>query len=238
MEMPDPTEMGREVSHHLHEEHESRLRHDLREIERDWLEIVVAFVLAFAAVSSAWSAYEAARWGTHGSALFAEASTKRAESIQSSTLGGQLALADVTIYTQWFQATLSGNKSLATEIRVRMTPELSKAVDTWLAGRPTNPLPPGGPFRDGGYVIPKTEETTALSHEATALLNEGEDAHNQANHFVLVGVMFAITLFFGAISGKFAAKALRTAMVVLAAVAFSGALIALLLQPQIAPWAH
>jgi hypothetical protein len=238
MEMPDPTEMSREVSHHLHDEHESRLKHDIKEIERDWLEIVVALVLAFAAVASAWSAYEAARWGTRGSALFAEASTKRAESIQSSTLGGQLALADVTIYTQWFQATLAGNKKLATEIRVRMTPELSAAMDRWLAGKPPNTVPPGGPFRNGGYVIPKTEETAALSHEATALLNEGEDAHNQANHFVLVGVLFAITLFFGAISGKFSAKPLRTAMVIFAVVAFTTALVALLAQPQIAPWVH
>ncbi len=235
MEMPDPTEMSREVSHHLHEEHESRLRRDLREIERDWLEIVVAVVLALAALGSAWSAYEAARWGTRGTGQFAEASAKRAESIQASTLGGQLALADVTIYTQWFAATLSGQHKLAAEIRARMTPELSKAVDRWLADAPPGTIPSGGPFRNGGYVIPKSEESAALGHEAAVLQQEGEHSHDQANRFVLIGVMFAITLFFGAMSGRFRAKAVRIAMVVMAVVAFSGALITLLIQPQILP---
>jgi hypothetical protein len=46
--------MGREVAHHLHEQHASRLRHDLHEIERDRHEIVVAFILAFAALGAAW----------------------------------------------------------------------------------------------------------------------------------------------------------------------------------------
>jgi hypothetical protein len=233
--MPDPAEMSREVAHHLDQDHESRLRRDLKRMERDWWEIVVVFVLAFAALGSAWSAYEAASWGTLGSARFAEADKQQALSVQASTLGGQLELVDITIYTQWFLATLSGDQQLAAQIRQRMTPELSAAMDKWLAGAPPNTVPPGGPFRDGGYVMPKSEESAALADEATALMAEGESDHNRANHFVLVGVMFAITLFFGAIAGRFASKPLRSAMVVLAALAFAGALTALLLQPQIIP---
>jgi hypothetical protein len=238
MEMPNPTEMSREVADHLQEEHESQLRRDSKEIERDWLEIVVAFVLALAALGSAWSAYQAARWGTYGTEQIAAATAKRAQQNQASTFGGQTAVADVQFYTQWLAATVSGDRKVAAEFRAKMTPELSRAMDRWLAGAPPGTVPAGVPFSNYGYVVPQVQEAAALGRQAAALQAGAARSHNQANRFVLIGVLFAITLFFGAISGRFGAKALRTAMVALAAVTFAGAFIVLLSQPQILPWGH
>jgi hypothetical protein len=238
IEIPDPTEMSREVAHHLHEEHDSRLRRDLREIEHDWREVVAAFVLAFAALGSAWCAYQAASWGSRSAQTNADAATKQALALRESAYDTQLTLIDVDAFTAWLDAVTVGDKKLADRVRERFSPELAAAMETWLAGRDPDPasLPRGTPFRDGGYDVPASDSSDAYMRDALALHRQGVLDDNQADRFVLVGVVFAVTLFFGAIAGRFKVRLLRTVMVVLSAGAFIGALAVLLAEPQILPW--
>jgi hypothetical protein len=233
MEVPDPTEMGREVAHHLHEQHESRLRRELHEIERDWHEIVVAFILAFAALGSAWCAYQAATWSTRGSDAYAEASALQAEAIEASASGAQMALVDVELYLAWLDAVTAGDTKLVAELRSRFGPELSAAVDDLAATGASGSR--AGPFRGESYDVPGSKESVKLRRRATALQQQGHRYDDLGDRFVLIGVVFAVTLFFGAIAGRFKVRALRTAMVVLAAGAFAGALAILLSQPQTIP---
>lgn len=233
MEVPDPAEMGREVAHHLHEQHESRLRHDLHEIERDWHEIVIAFILAFAALGSAWCAYQAATWSTRGSDAYAEASSLQAEAIEASASGAQMALIDVELYLAWLDAVTAGDEKLAAELRSRFGPELTAAVDDLQAVESAGSR--AEPFRGGGYAVPGSKRSAVLRRHAAALQQQGHEYDELGDRFVLIGVVFAVTLFFGAIAGRFKVRALRTTMVVLAAIAFTGALVILLSQPQTVP---
>jgi hypothetical protein len=230
--------MSREVVHHLHEEHESRLRRDLREIEHDWREVVAAFVLAFAALGSAWCAYQAASWGSKSAQTNATAATRQTQALRESAYDTQLTLIDVDAFTAWLDAVTVRDKKLADRLRTRFSPELESAMQTWLAGRGVDParLPPGSPFKNGGYDVPASDQSDAYMREALALHRQGVLDDNQADRFVLVGVVFAVTLFFGAIAGRFKARLLRTVMVVLSAGAFVGALAVLLMEPQILPW--
>jgi hypothetical protein len=229
--------MSREVAHHLHEEHESRFRRELREVEHDWREVVAAFVLAFAALGSAWCAYQAASWGSRSAQTNSAAVTRQTQALRASAYDTQLTLIDVDAFTAWLDAVSVGDKKLADRVRTRFSPELTAAMRTWLAGRGAYPtrLPSGSPFRNGGYNVPASAESEAFMREAIALHRQGVLADNQADRFVLVGVVFAVTLFFGAIAGRFKAQLLRTIMVVLSAVAFIGALAVLLAEPQILP---
>lgn len=235
MEVPDPTEMGREVAHHLHEQHESRLRQELREVERDWREVVIAFVLAFAALGSAWCAYQAASWSSRSAETNAAAATRQAQALRASTFDTQLTLIDVDTFIAWFAAVSQGDAKLAAQLRGRFTPELETATQAWLAGRDPATLPAGTPFAQDEYDVPASDEADQLMADALALHRQGVLNDDQADRFVLVGVVFAVTLFFGAIAGRFKAELLRTIMVVLSAVAFVGALAVLLAEPQILP---
>jgi hypothetical protein len=235
MEVPDPTEMSREVAHHLHEQHESRFRHDLREIERDWREVVVAFVLALAALGSAWCAYQAASWSTKSAETNADAASKQAEALRASTYDTQLTLIDVDTFIAWLDAVSQEDDRVAAQLRRRFSPELETATKAWLAGRDPASLPPGTPFSQDEYDVPASDEADSLMADAIALRRQGVLDDDQADRFVLVGVVFAVTLFFGAIAGRFKVELLRTIMVVLSAVAFIGALAVLLAEPQILP---
>src|SRR5512132_103256 len=67
------------------------------------VEILEAFLLAFVAIATAWSGYQAARWDGHETELYAQASAVRVRADQLLTLGGQQRLLDVTTFNTWIE---------------------------------------------------------------------------------------------------------------------------------------
>lgn len=60
-----------------------------------WIELLAASVLALATIASAWSAYQATRWGGVQGAAFAQAGAARAESVRASDLADADLIIDV-----------------------------------------------------------------------------------------------------------------------------------------------
>src|SRR5919106_72501 len=80
------------------------------------LETIAAIVLGIAALATAWTAYQATRWGGEMSTEFNEASSLRAESVRLTTAAGQQSAVDVQIAADWLMAAVTENEALANEL--------------------------------------------------------------------------------------------------------------------------
>ena len=76
-------------------------------------EVIVTVVLAFATLATAWSGYQAARWGGEQSASYSQAGALRTESTRASTEAGQLVQIDIGMFTNWVNAFAAEDQRLA-----------------------------------------------------------------------------------------------------------------------------
>ena len=198
-----------------------------------FFETLATMVLAVAAVATAWSAYQSSRWNGIMATEFNEAGALRAESVRASTAAGQRQVVDVTLVADWLYATISGDDAVARELRARMPPELDVAMTAWLGDWQTEqPLPEGHPFSEGRYQAPGVAEAQELERRAEATFKQGRDANQRSDNYVLTGVLFALTLFFAAMTGKFGtvnhARGMVTASVCLMVIG----VVLLIIQPK------
>ena len=197
--------------------------HAIAPIDRTdrWVEVVAAAVLALATVASAWSAYQASRWGGVQSAAFAEAGALRAESVRASDLADAELTVDVEYFAIWLDGASTDNEELQRRVEESFRPEFAVAFEAWQATDPfVDPDAPHTPFEMDEYRVEAAEEADALRGQAEAAANEALDANQTGDNYVLTTVLFASVLFFAGISTKFENRKIKLAMVTLGLVAF------------------
>lgn len=167
------------------------------------MELLATILLAVAAVLTAWSSYQSARWSGVQASNYAKAGATRVESGKASTLAGQQTEVDVITFTSWADAYATGDKFLSGFYRERFRPEFKPAVNAWVATRPLkNPKAPRTPFVMPQYKSAATAESDALVQEAEVHTASANQANQRADNYVLAVVMFAAALFFAGISTK------------------------------------
>jgi hypothetical protein len=174
------------------------------------VEILEAFLLAFVAIATAWSGFQAARWDGRETELYAQASTIRVGADQILTLGGQQRLLDVTTFNTWIEAKADQRQDLATLYERRFSPEFKVAFDAWIAADPfNNPDVPPGPSYMPEYVNPQIEQGEQLNIRATAEFDEGTHARSIADDYIRTTVVLASVLFLLAIAQRFRVRGVR-----------------------------
>jgi hypothetical protein len=174
------------------------------------VEILEAFLLAFVAIATAWSGYQAARWDGREAELYAQASTIRVRADQVLTLGGQQRLLDVTTFNTWIEARFEGRTELTALYERRFSPEFKVAFDAWLATKPfSNPGAPPGPSFMPEYVNPQLEQGAELNELANRRFDEGTIARSRADDYIRTTVMLATVLFLIALSQRFKVRRVR-----------------------------
>lgn len=191
------------------------LTHQQR-IER-WFEIVTAIMLGVVAVATAWSSYQAARWGGVQSTEYAQASALRVASTRDSTLARQLRLYDLVLVNSWINAYTQGNTKLANIYEKRFRPEFLPTFEAWLALDPfNNPNVPPGPLFMPQYKISLEEQANQLDAEAAKTFKEGQAANQQSDDYILNAVFLATVLFLTAIAERFEWNTVRAVILALA----------------------
>jgi len=166
-----------------------------KRIER-WFEVVTAIMLGLVAVATAWSGYQAARWGGVQSTNYARASALRVESTRDSTLAGEYRVYDLIGVNNWINAYTQGNIKLANIYERRFRAELRPAFEAWLATNPfKNPNAPPGPLFMPQYKVSLDEQATQLDAEAEKTFKVGQAANQQSDDYVLNAVFLASVLF-------------------------------------------
>jgi hypothetical protein len=174
------------------------------------VEILEAFLLAFVAIATAWSGFQAARWDGRETELYAQASTIRVGADQILTLGGQQRLLDVTTFNTWIEARFEGRTELMALYERRFSPEYKVAFDAWLATDPfSNPEAPPGPSFMPEYVNPQLERGAQMNELANRRFVEGTAARGHADDYIRTTVMLATVLFLIALSQRFRVRRVR-----------------------------
>lgn len=201
-----------EVAHHLSENKEP-----VHSAAHEMLEIIEAIVLAIVAVTTAWSGYQAARWGGNQAERYADAQKFRVQAEGATTTSNQERLYNAATVAEWLKAEADGNKKLADIFERRLLPEFRPAFEAWKQTDPlNNPNAPAGPQLMVAYHSSKTEEAARLNRQASETFEQGDQAREHSDDYVRVTVMLATVLLLMAISQRFKTHAVRIGLAIMA----------------------
>jgi hypothetical protein len=226
-----PEGLNVEVAHKLTEKEEAeRRKHRWEEVA----EIIAVIVLAFAAIATAWSGFQASEWDDRRALLYGQATTQRFEASAASTLGGQQLVSDSAMFNSWVEARAAKNAELEMGFVRRFTPGYREAFDEWLKTDPfNNPSAPPGPAFMPGYRNQSLEKADQLNTEAAKLFTDGTDAGETAVKYVRLTVLFALVLFLIAAGQRFRQRPVRTSANVLAVCLLLYTLSYLIILPRV-----
>lgn len=182
-----------------------------------WLEILLAVMLGAVTLATAWSGYQSARWGGVQSTKYSQAGALRTESTRASTQAGQYAQIDIALFSNWINAYALDNEPLVTFYEERFRAEFRPAFEAWLATDPANnPNAPASPFIMPEYQLAKMQEAAQLELDAEATFDEGRQANQQSDDYILNAVLLASVLFLAGIASRFDWLPVRIAIIVAA----------------------
>jgi len=173
-------------------------------------EVIATLVLALATVATAWSGYQAARWGGEQSSSYSQAGALRTESVRASNQAGQLIQIDIGLFTNWVNAFAAGDQQLTGFYEDRFRDEFKPAFEAWIATEPVaNPDAPSTPFEMPEYRVSAAEESSILEEQAAESFAKGEAANEIGDNYILNTVFLASVLFLGGIASRFKAMSAR-----------------------------
>jgi hypothetical protein len=187
------------------------------------LELLATVLLTLAAVATAWSTYQAARW--HGKQAEAQSASiaARVESTKAAAVANRQAQIDVALFTQWVDAYARRETELADFYRRRFRDEFEPAFEAWVATKPRqNENAPLSPFAMPQYKLAASADADRFEAQAAAFSNDVKTYIQRADDYMLAVVLFASSLFFAGISTKLHARRSRIAMLALGSFVFLG----------------
>ncbi len=194
--------------------------------------MVATVLLALATVATAWSGYQASRWGAETTKATMRGTAARVESTRASDLANAQAQIDVATFIQWADAYASGNQLLRDFYYERFRPEFKPAVLAWIATRPLkNPNAPKTPFAMSQYTSEARDESVRLETQADAWAATARRNVQRSTNYVLGVVLFAAALFFAGMSTKLASGRLGVAMLTIGIVVFACTLVWIAVSP-------
>ncbi|WP_051266950.1 hypothetical protein [Nakamurella lactea] len=170
---------------------------------KDWRELVTVVLLSVTAVLTAWTGFQASKWGGAMSISFSQASSARIEASRYDAAADRALTIQVQLFTQWLQAYQSGDKALSDFLSDRFPEPLHTAFPVWLASQPLkNPDAAATPFDLAEFAIPevaaaKEADARADSKFLTALVD-----NQRGDNYTVLTIGFAAVLFFAAMSGR------------------------------------
>jgi hypothetical protein len=125
----------------------------------DRFEVAATVLLALATVATAWSGYQATRWGGETTKASSGTNAARIAATRASDLANSQTEIDVATFTQWVDAYARNETFLADFYYARFRGEFKPAVEAWIATMPLkNPDAPLTPFAMPEYVLAAREE--------------------------------------------------------------------------------
>jgi hypothetical protein len=192
--------------------------------KREWVEIAATVLLALAAVATAWSSYQAARWNGEQAKTSSAVNKARIEASRAAHRANAQTEVDVATFTQWVDAYARDEAILADFYFKRLRKEFKPAVNAWLATRPLrNPDAPLTPFAMPEYRLAATTEAERLDRRGEELAAQVRRDIQRSTNYVLGVVLFAVALFFAGMSTRLTGSGARNALLLVDWVMFTGA---------------
>jgi hypothetical protein len=190
---------------------------------RDWVEVAATVLLALAAVSTAWSSYQATRWNGEQAKTAARVNKTRIDAARAADLANAQQEIDVATFMQWVDSYARGETELVDFYRERFRAEFKPAFNAWIATKPLKTKgAPQTPFAMPEYRLAAKAEAAELDRRAEVLSAQVRQYIQRGSNYVLGVVLFAVALFFAGMSTKLTARGLREAMLVIGYLIFLG----------------
>jgi len=173
-------------------------------------EVLAIFLLSAAAIGTAWSGYQAARWSGREAHNFALAEGSHAKSTRAVVSAGEARVQDLADFERWLDLETTGDQTLANLHAAQFQGPLRTAFDAWLTQDPlNNPNAIPTPLKMPQYHQAEAERAAQLETNADRLIEDGSTARDRADEYVLITVFFASVLFFAGISLRISKDRLR-----------------------------
>ena len=200
--------------------------------KRDWIEVAATVLLAVAAVSTAWSSYQATRWNGEQAKTSGTVNKTRLEAARAADLANAQQQVDVATFMQWVDSYARDETELVNFYRERFRPEFKPAFEAWIATKPlVTEGAPRTPFVMPEYRLAARAEAALLDERAEELAAQVRRNIQRASNYVLGVVLFAVALFFAGMSTKLTAPGLRKALLVVGYVIFLGTVVWIATSP-------
>ena len=199
---------------------------------RDRVELVATILLAFAAVATAWSGYQATRWNGEQAKASSRTNAIRIDAARAQGLAQAQTQVDVATFIQWVDAYAKKDTTLQDFYVKRFRAEFKPAVTAWLATKPLqNPDAPLTPFAMPQYKLAATAEADRLDADAEVSAAQVRRNIQRSSNYVLGVVLFSVALFFAGTSTKLKHPRLRAVAVGVGCAVFLGTLVWIATSP-------
>lgn len=184
-------------------------------------ELVAVILLSITAIVTAWTGFQASKWGGAMSISFSQASTARIESTRLDDVVNRKQSIQVSLFGQWLTAYQGGDEELADFLEERFPEPLATAFPVWLDSQPLkNPDAAATPFELEEYAIPEAAEAAAAEERAGEKFDEALRNNQRGDNYTVLTIAFAAILFFGAMAGRMKGARAQWAFLAVGAVGF------------------
>lgn len=200
----------------------------------DWRELVAVLLLSVTTILTAWTVFQSTKWHGEESVSFTQASAARIEASRQEGVANRRDAIQVTLYTQWLQASANDDTRLATYLVDRFPEPLKAAFAAWQATDPdTNPDAPSSPFVMPEYAVPELTAAKAADARADEKFAAALSEKKRGDNYTLLTVLFASVLFFAAMSGRVRSSRSQWVLLGVGLVLFGVALALLVAYPKL-----
>jgi hypothetical protein len=195
------------------------------------VEIVAAIVLATAGILTAWAGFQSQLWSGTELASYAKYSALRQQATRLQAEADELQAVEVSLFSAWLDASVSGKARLASYYRSRFPANLSRAFEPWIVlhpletdGAPRSPFDMPTYRRADGPAV-------ALNAKADESLRMAESANQVADSFARASVALAMAMFLGGMAQVFHARRVKAALLAISVLACLVGLVRVLSLP-------
>lgn len=193
------------------------------------LEIVIAIVLAFAGLASAWASFQGGIWDKKEAESYALANSHLTESSQLLIRSGQEQAVGAALFLQWLDAQSDRQTLRAGVIANHMPPWFAEEFARWRSALPDDlsTLGPNAPLP--AFVGPSLDAAHAARAKSDASKREAESAGRTGDSYDVANVILATALFLAGISSVLHRPQGRRLVVALAGILTLGSVISMML---------
>ena len=212
----------------------SSLSVNLPSSSADWRELVAVVLISVTTILTAWTAFQASKWGGEMSINFSQASAARIDAARYESNANRQASVQVALFTQWLNAETSSNTDLADFLRDSFPEPLATATSDWLDERATDAqAAPQTPFDMPTYVL--TDARRAADKQASAEQKSAQalTSNRNSDNYTVLTILFATVLFFAAVSNRVKKPLSSWTLIGVAVVVFMGSVTVLAALPKL-----
>ena len=189
-------------------------------------------LMGLIAIATAWSGFQATKWGGEMSNSYAAANVARSNSVLYSLTANQENLLDIQLFIEWLNA-LAGNQTQLSNFYLnRMRLEARPAMEAWLKADPiNNPDAPSSPFVMPEYVLQNREKAIAFEEKAVSLSEHALQANQTGDNYIMTTVILASGLFFSGVATRLGWRTLELVVLGIAVAAFGYGIYQIIIYP-------